>query len=51
MAGLLLRESKERYRDLTDGDSVWIAIWDRVEPLAGFRGRIPLPDGARLYER
>ena len=40
-----------RARNVADGDSLWIEVWDRVEPLAGFRGPIPLPGGARLYER
>ncbi|MEK7347703.1 MAG: hypothetical protein AABZ94_02410 [Candidatus Eisenbacteria bacterium] len=50
VAAILLSPAA-RARNVADGDSVWIEIWDRVEPLAGFRGPIPLPGGARIYER
>lgn len=49
--GAVLLSPDARARNVADGDSVWIGIWDRFEPLAGFRGPIPLPGGARLYER
>lgn len=47
----ILLSPDARARNVADGDSVWIGIWDRVEPIEGFRGPIPLPGGARLYER
>lgn len=46
----ILLSPDARARNVADGDSVWIEVWDRVEPIAGFRGPIVLPGGARLYE-
>ncbi len=50
-AAAILLSPDARARNVADGDSVWIEVWDRVEPIAGFRGPITLPGGARLYER
>jgi hypothetical protein len=47
----ILLSPDARARNVADGDSTWVEIWDRVEPLAGFRGPMALPGGARLYER
>ncbi|MEK7316073.1 MAG: hypothetical protein AAB011_07835 [Candidatus Eisenbacteria bacterium] len=47
----ILLSPDARGRNVADGDSVWIEVWDRVEPIEGFRGPIALPGGARLYER
>jgi hypothetical protein len=50
VAAILLSPGARR-RNVADADSGWIGIWDRYEPLEGFRGPIALPGGARLYER
>jgi len=47
----ILLSPDARARNVADGDSTWIATWDRFVPPAGFRGPTPLPGGARLYER
>jgi hypothetical protein len=46
-----LLSSDARRRNVADGDSAWIEVWDRNVALEGFRGPIALPGGARLYER
>jgi hypothetical protein len=40
-----------RGRNAADGDTAWVGILDRSEPLPGFRGPAALPGGARLYVR
>ena len=40
-----------RARNVADRDSAWVEMWDRMEPMSGFRGPTPLPGGARLFER
>ena len=40
-----------RARNAADGDTAWVGILDRSEPLPGFQGPTPLPGGARLYVR
>jgi hypothetical protein len=47
----ILLSPDARARNVADGDSAWIAIWDRFASPPGFRGPTPLPGGARLYER
>lgn len=47
----ILLSPNARGRNVADGDSAWVEVWDRVEQLPGFRGPIALPGGARLYER
>jgi hypothetical protein len=43
--------SAARARNVADGDTSWVGIIDRSEPIPGFRGPEPLPDGARMYVR
>jgi hypothetical protein len=40
-----------RARNAADGDTAWVGILDRCEPIPGFSGPVSLPGGARLYER
>lgn len=40
-----------RARNAADGDTSWVGILDRCEPIIGFSGPAPLPGGARLYVR
>ncbi len=40
-----------RARNAADGDTAWVGILDRCEPMPGFSGPVSLPGGARLYER
>jgi hypothetical protein len=50
-ATAILLSPDARARNVADGDSAWIEVWDRNEPLAGFEGPMLLPGGARLYVR
>ena len=50
VAAILLSPAA-RERNVADGDSAWVGVWDRVEAVAGFGGPTFLPGGARLYER
>ncbi|HSQ60552.1 MAG TPA: hypothetical protein VLT84_08990 [Acidobacteriota bacterium] len=47
----ILLSPDARARNAADGDSAWVAIWDRMAPIEGFAGPTPLPGGARIYER
>jgi hypothetical protein len=47
----ILLSPDARARNIADGDSGWVAIWDRMAPIEGFAGPTPLPGGARIYER
>jgi hypothetical protein len=40
-----------RTRNAADGDTAWVGVLDRSEPLPGFQGPTPLPGGSRLYVR
>lgn len=43
--------SAARARNVADGDTAWVGIIDRGDPIPGFAGPAHLPDGARLYVR
>ncbi|MGE5177683.1 MAG: hypothetical protein ACM3PF_01175 [Bacteroidota bacterium] len=38
-----------RARNAADGDTTWVGIIDRNEPIPGFSGPVFLPGGSRLY--
>jgi hypothetical protein len=40
-----------RGRNAADGDTAWVEVIDRAEPIAGFSGPEALPGGSRLYVR